>query len=39
MTSWSQKALPESEDTEVMSYERTAERSRAKFNKVTTEIC
>lgn len=39
MTSWSQKALPESEDTEVMSYERTAEWNRAKFNKVTTEIC
>lgn len=39
MTSWSQKELPESEDTEVMSYERTAEWNRANFNKATTEIC
>lgn len=38
LKSWSQKALLEPEDTEVMSYERTAEWNPAKFNKVTAEI-
>jgi len=38
LKNWSQKALLEPEDTEVMSYERTAEWNATKFNKVTSEI-